>query len=197
MIGMNMNIDEILDNIYLLPQESKAALMCLLSEIEYPKGTRILQEKTRGTKIYFIKRGMVRSYARKGEKDVTFWFGKEGDSIFPLQTLFAGSTEYANVELLENTTLYILDMNELQKLYSQDIHIANWGRKYAESACIKSEKQFIERQFKPSAVRYRELLDEYPDITQRVSLGIIASYLGISQVSLSRIRARIRYLSDV
>ena len=83
-------------------------------------------------------------------------------------------------------------MERLQRLYQSDIHISNWGHRYVEYACIKSEKLFIARQFKTSLERYRELIDEYPDITQRIPLGIIAYYLGISQVSLSRIRARIR-----
>ena len=77
-------------------------------------------------------------------------------------------------------------------MYYTDIHIANWGRKYAEYACIKSEKLFIARQFKTSLERYQELINEYPSITQRVHLGIVASYLGISQVNLSRIRAQIK-----
>ena len=74
----------------------------------------------------------------------------------------------------------------------KDIHIANWGRKFAERECIKSEQLFISRQFKTSLERYQDLIADYPDILQRVPLGIIASYLGISQVSLSRIRAKIR-----
>lgn len=73
-----------------------------------------------------------------------------------------------------------------------DIHVANWGRRFAEYTCIKSEQLFIARQFKTPTEMYKELLTECPDIIQRVPLGIVASYLGISQVSLSRIRAKIR-----
>ena len=88
--------------------------------------------------------------------------------------------------------MYEIDLGRLQDLYRNDIHIANWGRRYAESACIKSEKLFIARQFKTSLERYQELINEYPSIIQRVPLGIIASYLGISQVNLSRIRAQMK-----
>ena len=88
--------------------------------------------------------------------------------------------------------LYELSVDKLHDLYLADIHIANWGRKFAERECIKSEQLFIARQFKTSLERYQDLIADYPDILQRVPLGIIASYLGISQVSLSRIRAKIR-----
>ena len=139
-----------------------------------------------------MKKGMLHAYTYQSDKKVTFWFGKEGDAIFPLQTLHDNRAGYENIELLEDSVLYELSVDKLHNLYLEDIHIANWGRKFAERECIKSEKLFISRQFKTSLERYQELISEYPDILQRVPLGIIASYLGISQVNLSRIRAKIR-----
>ena len=187
-----MNINDIINSIYRLPQTSLDRLIASISEVEYPKRFHLHRENKKETKSYFIKKGIVRAYTHKDDKEVTFWLGQEGDLIFPLQTLFAGLGEYATVELLEDCVLYEIDLERLQDLYRNNIHIANWGRRYAECACIKSEKLFIARQFKTSSERYRELINEYPDIIQRVQLGIIASYLGISQVNLSRIRARIK-----
>ena len=186
------HINDIINSIYKLPSTSLDTLTHLISEVEYPKHFHLFRENRKESKSYFLKKGIVRAYAHKDDKEVTFWLGQEGDFIFPLQTLFVGLGEYANVELLENCILYEIDLERLQNLYLNDIHIANWGRKYAEYACIKSEKLFISRQFKTSLERYQELINEYPDITQRVQLGTIASYLGISQVNLSRIRAQIR-----
>ena len=183
-----MNINDIINNVYRLPQTSLDTLVASISKVEYPKNFHLHRE----TKSYFIKKGIVRAYTHKDNKEVTFWFGQEGDLILPLQTLFAGLGEYATVELLEDCVLYEIELKRLQELYLNDIHIANWGRRYAECACIRSEKLFIARQFKTSLERYQELINEYPDIIQRVQLGIIASYLGISQVNLSRIRAQIR-----
>lgn len=187
-----MKINDIINSIYQLPKTSLNTLIASISEVEYPKKFHLHRENKKETKSYFIKKGIARAYAQKGEKEVTFWFGQEGDLIFPLQTLFAGLGEYATVELLEDCVLYEIDLERLQNLYQNDIHIANWGRRYAECACIKSEKLFIARQFKTSLERYQELINEYPNIIQRVQLGIIASYLGISQVNLSRIRAQIK-----
>ena len=187
-----MNINDIINSIYRLPQASLDTLISSISEVEYPKNFHLHRENKKETKSYFIKEGIVRAYTHKDDKEVTFWFGQAGDLIFPLQTLFAGLEEYATVELLEDCILYEIDLERLQELYLNDIHIANWGRRYAECACIKSEKLFIARQFKTSLERYQELINEYPAIIKRVQLGIIASYLGISQVNLSRIRAQMR-----
>ena len=187
-----MNIHDIIKSIYKLPLASLETLTRSVSEVGYPKCFHLFRENRKEAKSYFIKEGIVRAYANKKEKEVTFWFGHEGDAIFPLQTLFAGVEEYASIELLEDSILYEIDLKRLRDLYLTDIHIANWGRKFAEYTCIKSEQLFIARQFKTPTEMYKELLTECPDIIQRVPLGIVASYLGISQVSLSRIRAKIR-----
>ena len=187
-----MEIIDIINRIHPLPPDSLNAILSAVSEVEYPKHFHLFRENHCGTKSYFIRRGLVRAYAYKDDKEITFWFGKEGNIIFPMPSLFAGTAEYANVELLEDSAFYEIDLKRLQELYLSDIHLANWGRKYAEYTCIQSDKLFISRQFKTALENYRELLRDYPRITQRVPLGIIASYLGITQVSLSRIRAQIK-----
>ena len=187
-----MDIYDIIDNIYKLPLASKEALLNETPEVTYPKGFHLFLANRKSSKFYLMKKGMLHAYTYKSDKKVTFWFGKEGDAIFPLQTLYNNQAGYENIELLEDSVLYELSVDKLHDLYLADIHIANWGRKFAERECIKSEQLFISRQFKTSLERYQDLIADYPDKLQRVPLGIIASYLGISQVSLSRIRAKIR-----
>ena len=187
-----MDINDIIDSIYKLPDASKEALLSDAPEVAYPKGFHLFRANHKSSKFYLMKKGMLHAYTHQSDKKVTFWFGKEGDAIFPLQTLYDNRAGYVNIELLEDSVLYELSVDKLHNLYLEDIHIANWGRKFAEREYIKSEKLFISRQFKTSLERYQELISEYSDILQRVPLGIIASYLGISQVNLSRIRAKIR-----
>lgn len=99
---------------------------------------------------------------------------------------------YEDIELLEDCELYELKTEKLQKLFEEDLYIANWGRKFAEKELIKTEERLISRQVKSATIRYQELLSNSPSLIQRVQLGYIASYLGITQVSLSRIRAEIK-----
>jgi CRP-like cAMP-binding protein len=134
----------------------------------------------------------VRAYADLADKEVTFWFGKEGDTVISMSSYIDNEKGYENIELLEDCELYKLKTQNLKKLFSEDIHIANWGRKLAEKELIKTEKLFISRLFRTASDRYQELLKEHPDLVLRVQLGYIASYLGITQVSLSRIRSEIK-----
>lgn len=187
-----MEIEQILDLIYPLPETSKLTLKNCVTKISYPKGHILLRADKIESSIYFIRKGIARAYSNKDGNEITFWFGKEGDTVLSMKSYVANQQGYEDIELLEDCDLYELKNKKLQELYEGDINIANWGRTFAEKELVKTEERLISRQFRTATQRYKELLTNYPHLIQRVQLGHIASYLGISQVSLSRIRAEIK-----
>ena len=100
--------------------------------------------------------------------------------------------ESEGVQLLENTVLYAVPIKDLEKLYQTNIDIANWSRILHQEAFIMNEKRLISRLYKSAEERYIELLQTRPDLFQRVNLGYIASFLGISQVTLCHLRNKIK-----
>ena len=186
------HIDEILDEIHPIPAESKYAISQLTREVSFPKGYILLKANKIETSIYLVKKGIVRAYSDLDGNDITFWFGQEGDPVISMKSYVSNQKGYEDIELLEDCTFYELKISDLQNLYLKDIHIANWGRRFAEKELIKTEERLISRQFRPAIDRYKDLLNDHPDLVQRVPLGHIASYLGITQVSLSRVRAELR-----
>lgn len=187
-----MEINQIIDNIYPLPIKSKDLIKQSIIETKLPKGHILFKANKVETSIYFIKKGIARAYAYSDENEITFWFGKEGAPIVSMKSYVNNEKGYEDVELLEDCELYELKIEQLQKLFLEDIEIANWGRKFAELELIKSEERLITLQFNTATQRYLALLKNYPSIIQRVQLSHVASYLGITQVSLSRIRANIK-----
>lgn len=187
-----MSIEEILDFIYPLPLESKEKIKPYFSEISLPKGTCLMEENKIVPCMYFIRKGIVRAYTSSENQDITFWFGTEGEPVVSMKSYVASQPGYESIELLEDCDLYMLETQKLHDLYSKDIHIANWGRKFAEKELVKTEELLISKNYKTASERYLELLTHKPFLLQRVQLGYIASYLGITQVSLSRIRAEIK-----
>lgn len=187
-----MHLDHILDRIHPLPPPSKAALERHITSVHHPKGHILLQAHKVEPSIYFIQQGIVRAYATSAEGEITFWFGKEGDPVLSMRSYVQNQSGYEDIVLLEDSQLYQLSIPTLQTLFTQDIHIANWGRRLAEQELIKTEERLISRQVKTATERYRTLLHEQPQLLQRVPLIYIAAYLGITPVSLSRIRAEIR-----
>lgn len=182
------SLEAIIRRIYPLPKDSMMKFIALVEEHDYPKGHILYRQHEQASKIYIVKRGLVRAYAYRGKKPITFWFGQAGDFAFPIKSVFDGGKEYASIDLLEPSEVYEIEIEHLLGLYQTDIHIANWGRRYAELACITAENLLIDQQFKTTSERYQELLINHPDIILRVPMGIIASYLGTTQVIFGEIK---------
>lgn len=187
-----MQIEEILNGIYKIPEDSKKRIIDIITEEEYPKNYLLLHANKIEQNIYFIKKGIFRAYINSWGDEITFWFGKEGDTIVSMKSYIENQKGYENIESLEECIVYKLNAGELNNLFTKDIHIANWGRKFAEQELIKTEQRLIDRQFKKASERYNDLMKTNPELLQRIQLSYIASYLGITQVSLSRIRGKMK-----
>ncbi len=175
-----------------LPAASQEAMSALAQEVAYPKGYPLFEAGHTRRTVYFIQQGIARAYCYNDETELTFWFGTEGDVVLSYNSYVYRKPGYEHIELLEDSVLFQVPGEALDELYATDIHMANWGRKLAEQELIKTEERFISRQFRTATERYAELLQQTPELLQRVQLGHIASYLGVTQVTLSRIRAAIR-----
>lgn len=186
-----MEIEQILNQISPLSSQSIQLIADKMQLIQLPKNTTLIDADKVEKKLYFIKKGIVRAYIIDDGKEITFWFGKEGDLILSMRSYVENKISYETIELMEDCELYEIKSSDLQLFYATNLEIANWGRKLAEIELIKTEERFISRQLGTAIDRYKKLLEENPSLINRVQLGYIASYLGISQVTLSRIRAEI------
>jgi CRP-like cAMP-binding protein len=187
-----MDIEQILDKIYPLSESSKLILKNHIVELSFPKNKILISADKIEKDFYFIKKGIARTFVYTDGDETTFSFGKEGDTIISMKSYIANQKGYENVGLLEDCLVYKLNTQDIRKLYTENIEIANWGIKFAENELLKAEDRLLTRQFGTATNRYQILLKNYPNLLQRVQLGYIASYLGITQVSLSRIRANIK-----
>lgn len=185
-----MDFSVIVNEIKVLPEASLLKLLSIVSEVQLPKGHLLYKAETLNRNIYFISKGMARAYIDGEKGEMTFAFFNEGKSLLSLQSYVLDIPGYEYVELIEDCTLLRLHKQELEQLYEKDIHLANWGRRLADISFVDLEAQLISRQFKSTAERYADFINAFPDLLQRVKLKHIASYLGMTQVTLSRIRAK-------
>ena len=187
-----MDINEIIDRIHHIPESSAGKLVACFSEISLPKGFRMLEAGKVETDIYFIRHGLARAFIPGDGEEITFWLGKEGDALFSLKSYTDSLPGYETIELMEDSDLYRLKRDALQLLFKEDIEIANWGRRFAEREFQQAERRLIPFLHTTASERYARLLEESPDLLQRLPLEHLASWLGITPVSLSRIRARMK-----
>ena len=184
--------EKIISKIKILPKNSLEKLLALFEPVAFKKGDLIIKENSFPDSIYFIEKGLARGFANYLDSEITFWLGHEGEPILGMKTLVNNQKCYENIEALEDIIGYKISFKVLSELYNNDIHIANWGRKFAEIELLKTEERLLARQVKTATERYYDLCALHPQLIKRVPLGYIASYLGITQVSLSRIRAEIK-----
>lgn len=191
-----MNKYDIIEGVCPMPRASVERLAECLSEVTYPKGTRILEAGKIERTVFFVSRGIVRAYVEAKGREVTFWIGTEGTTVVSLKSYVDNERGYETVECVEDTVLYLLRREMLEKLFREDIHIANWGWKFAEAEFLRAEEKFIPLLFTTASERYEALAKSRPDLLRRIPLACLASYLGVTPVSLSRIRANVKKRSS-
>ena len=188
-----MDIRTIISRIHSLPESSLEKLEESLTRVDRPKGFRLTETGKVESNVFFLSEGIARAYLPVDGKEVTFWIGAEGSTLMSMKSFVNDEKGYETIELMEDSVLYMLERGQLYRLFEEDIHIANWGRKFAEKELLKTEERLIPLLFTTASERYRKLLRDNPELLLRLPLECLASYLGITPVSLSRIRAELRF----
>lgn len=165
-------------------------LFGLFEEVRFDKQQNIIQAGKNSHYLYFLKTGSCRVFYHKEEREVILDFAFPGDVLISLNSYVHGKPGYETIQSLEPVTAYRINTAQLQSLFANTLGIANWGRKLAEVETLKIEYRLMSKLFKTATESYQELLDRAPEIVNQIKLGFIASYLGISQVTLSRIRGK-------
>jgi CRP-like cAMP-binding protein len=139
--------------------------------------------------IYFINKGVARIYYYKDGIDITEGFYFENNIIARVESLFTGKPSRKAIQILEDAEIVAIDANALFKLYDSFPEIERLFRKIFEAGHVDTINRIEGIQFHSAEERYKALLKEGNDVLKKVPLKYVASYLGITQVSLSRIRA--------
>jgi CRP-like cAMP-binding protein len=170
--------------------ETRAALesVCAIRFVEKNRDLQPIGHTCRT--IYFINKGIARIYYYKDDKDITESFAFENQLVVRYESLFTGRPSRKAIQVLEDTELLAIDADQLFTLYDEYHDIERLFRRIFEAAHVDTINRIESIQFHTAQERYHTLLREAPGIIRRVPLKYIASHLGITQVSLSRIRAR-------
>jgi CRP-like cAMP-binding protein len=139
--------------------------------------------------IDFIVKGCLRSYYvdDKGVEHI-YQIRMDNSWISDLESFFEHKPSRYYIEALEDSELLRITHDSLENLYQQVPGIERYFRILFQKAYVNSLKRLSSTMWEPATERYENLLKKYPDLFQRVPLVYIASYLGITPESLSRIR---------
>lgn len=154
------------------------------------KGDFFLKQGQIVSSLFIIETGLVRSFFIKDDKEVNAWFGLENIILGSILPLFYKLPSFENIQFLEQSNIYYITSDDLNELYKKYHQMETIGRIMAEEYCKIMEERIMSLHTQSAEQRYQTLLREQPEVSQRVSLGHIASYLGITQETLSRIRKK-------
>ena len=161
------------------------------TRVEEPAKTLLLKEGMISRKAYVIQRGCLRVWFNHNGKEISFQFFFEGEVVLSVESFRKSIPSPFNIETIEPSVLYWISRGDMDRVIKEDAFLNNYLMDWA----VERQAAFIRHFFSflkdTPRQRYENLLAERPQIIQRVPLQYIASYLGITPVSLSRIRNKI------
>lgn len=164
----------------------------LLDENTYPvnvsKGKLILKAGGTGDVIYFIVKGVARGYIMDEEKEITTWINEENELIGTIRNLGTGRATDEMVQALENCDLVAIPYKLIQRLYTEFPETNAIGRIMLEESYRDAEERAYIARMHSAEKKYKRLMETRPNLCNRVPLKHIASYLGMTLETLSRIR---------
>lgn len=173
-----------------MSKQAEQAISDISKTIEIKKNADLQSIGHTCKTIYFINKGIARIYYYKDGNDITESFSFENNIIARVESLFSGEPSRKAIQALEDSELIAIDATKLFKLYDRFPDIERLFRKIVEAGYVETVNRIESIQFHTAEERYSDLLEKGKNIIQRIPLKYIASYLGITPVSLSRIRGQ-------
>jgi CRP-like cAMP-binding protein len=160
---------------------------------EFKKGTLLLQEGQRADAYYCLDAGMIRSFATNPSGNaITTGFTCPGQIAIEVASLFLGLPTEENMQALTDCRVWKISLEAFQVLFNEIPAFATWGRDWMTQALLTHKLRALRMITETAPERYLRLQEEQPEILKVAPLKYIASYLGITDSSLSRIRKEIR-----
>ena len=138
--------------------------------------------------ICFISKGMLRCYYHVDDKEVSSWFMKEGDVMISVASFFNQTESFEAIQALEESVISYITFSELQFIYQNFPEFNIIGRRLTEKYYVLSEERLHALRMQRAPERYAYLRDNHGELVLRVPSKYLASYLGITEVTLSVIK---------
>lgn len=184
----NSKIKEIFKDLSFSDDEIKI-IESVFHKVSYVRGDLILKPDDIVENQYYILEGCLRSYYMDIHgKEHTVQFGIKDWWISDYTGYFSNSKSIMNIEVIQDAILYKLSKSDKEHLYSQIPRVESFFRKKLEKAFAAFQKRILSNLSQTAAQRYTTFINTYPNIEKKIKNYHIASYLGITTESLSRIR---------
>jgi CRP-like cAMP-binding protein len=166
----------------------------LFNRIEIPAKTTLLEEGEISKKLFIIEKGCIRVWFNNNGKDLTTQFFFENQSVASIESFMKKMPSPVVVETIEPSVLWWIHKNDLDKILEEIKEIPELRDRLINMLFERTfdyMKYFVSFIKDSPTQRYLNLIEERPQIIQRVPQHYIASYLGVTTVHLSRIKSKL------
>jgi CRP-like cAMP-binding protein len=188
---MYTNLYELFGRFIPLDENDKQILQESFEPQSVKKKHQLLEYGKVANHFYFINDGLLRLYGHNKGEEKTLFFFKENMVAGSIESYLTHTPSELILEALEDTQLLVITGEGLEELYDTSIKFSKAGLLLTQHRLAALMKFFTSFVFDSPEARYQDFLKNHPDLIQRVPQHIIASFLGVTPVSLSRIRKRI------
>lgn len=176
----------------LIQRSELEEIMRAHEKVDFKKNSSLLQSGKIAHEYYLVEQGLLRAYIEdfKGNEITTDFFSAN-DIAIEVSSLFQRLPTKVNITALKEGTAWKIDFAIFQELYHKIEGFSEWGRAWMSGQLFSAKQRSIEMHTKSATERYKALINEKPEIVQSAPVKHIASFLGVTDTSLSRIRKEI------
>jgi CRP-like cAMP-binding protein len=180
----------VLNQLYPLSPAAQQYLRDHVTSCTVPKRKLLLKEGMTCEHIYFIVKGALRGFTREGSKDITTWITIENEMVSSILSLDERVRSIENIQALEKCELLSLTLTDLGIMYDRFPETNVLARKILQRYYADAEQRAFIARLTKAENKYRHFLKRHQALSNRIPLKYIASYLGVTLETLSRIRKK-------
>jgi CRP-like cAMP-binding protein len=175
-------------------EDEKNVIKSYFSLKKIKKGDFFLQENEESLQLGIIQRGVFRTFQKIDQVEKVKRIESEGAFLTDLYSLLSGKPSIENIQALEDSEVWVIEKADMCTLYDKFKNFERLGRRYFEKLYMQEHQRNFAFHTEDAATRYEKFRTKYPQIVDRVPQNYIASYLGITPQSLSRLRGQKKIL---
>lgn len=173
-----------------LDDETIPQLTSMITWKSFQKNETILKRGTVDNQIYMLTKGIVFHQLQEGKKQNILWISSAGELLLDTESFLSRQPSYYNLVAASDVECFMISYDQLQTLYASSPAWERCGRLIAEHYLLVIIRHVNGNRLKTVKERYQELVEQKPELLQQISLGQMASLLGVTQETLSRTRAK-------
>jgi CRP/FNR family transcriptional regulator, anaerobic regulatory protein len=183
-------LEQYIKNTFAVTQEDLSKISAQFKKVEIPKGDFFLKAGRLSDRLGFVRAGLMRIYASAGDKEVTQWISTKGYFVTDLSSFVFHTPSRRNIQALTDCEVYTIDREQYQDL---DKIIPKWAeidKLFIARCFIIMEDRIFSHLYMTAEERYNALFEQQPELFNQVPLQYLASMLGMTPETLSRIRKK-------